>query len=326
METLKESHFQKIIGSDSIWLRYVDDVLVVVPKEMDLDRKLEQLNDVQRKVKFTIEVEKEGQIAFLDTCIVKTSTGFKFKVYRKPSNKEDYVHFYSAHSDRVKCGIVIGFFLRALRICDTEYLNDEICHIYETFGKLKYPRGFLIKQKEKAERIKKRNTANTNDRNRSRNKTKRWITIPNSKKADVISRTLEKSDIKVATNTGTKIQDMLNKKETKNDSNDPKSVMYEIPCKGCGETYVGETGRGVAVRLKEHRSDVKFHRVSNAIVLHIEKCHHLPDWDSTRLLEKNIKKQTRKILEAAHIITRNTFNSRSGFITWSSAAAKLAVG
>ena len=66
--------------------------------------------------------------------------------------------------------------------------------------------------------------------------------------------------------------------------------------------------------------------MSNAIVLHIEKCDHLPDWDGTRLLEMKVRKQTRKILEAAHIATRNTFNSKSGFITWSSTAAKLAVG
>ena len=83
-----------------------------------------------------------------------------------------------------------------------------------------------------------------------------------------------------------------------------------------------EYGRG----LKEHRSDVKFHCVSNAIVLHIEKCNNFPDWGRTSLLEKNVKEQTRKMLEAAHIITRDTFNSRSGFITWSSAAARLAVG
>ena len=67
------------------------------------------------------------------------------------------------------------------------------------------------------------------------------------------------------------------------------------------------------------------HIVTNAIVFHIEKCNNLPDWNGVRLLEKNIIKQTRKMLEAAHIITRNTFNSRNGFITWSSLAAKLAV-
>ena len=65
-----------------------------------------------------LEVEKEGMIAFLDACIVKTSSGFKFKVHGKPTNKEDYIHFYSAHSDRIKSGIVIGFLLRALRICE----------------------------------------------------------------------------------------------------------------------------------------------------------------------------------------------------------------
>ena len=89
---------------------------------------------------------------------------------------------------------------------------------------------------------------------------------------------------------------------------------------------MGETGRGVDVRLKEHKSDVNFHRVSNAIVLHIEKYKHPPDWNGAILHEKNVKRQTRRVLEAAHIMTRNTFNSRSGFITWSPVAAKLAVG
>ena len=127
----------------------------------------------------------------------------------------------------------------------------------------------------------------------------------------------------MATTTGTKIQDMFVQKET--DNMCEKSVIYEIPCKGCDKSYVGETGRGAAVRLKEHRSDVKFHRTSNAIVVHIEKCNHLPDWEGTKILEKNIKKRTRKMLEAAHIITRNTFNTRGGFITWASLAAKLVV-
>ena len=137
-------------NANSTWLRYVDDVLVVVPKGTNLNRKLEDLNEVHENVKFTIELEEERKLAFLDTCIIRTNTCFKFKVHRKPTNREDYVHFYSAHSERVKSGIVIGFFLRAFRVCDKEYLNDEIEHIYEAFERLKYPKGFLIKQKESA--------------------------------------------------------------------------------------------------------------------------------------------------------------------------------
>ena len=325
MEFLEEEHFLKILGNDSLWLRYVDDVVVVVPKEKNLTEELKKLNSVHGNIEFTIEEEKGKEMAFLDTCIVRTETCFKFKVFRKPTNKEDYVHFYSGHNERTKSGIVIGFFLRAFRICDTEYLKEELEHIYETFAKLKYPKGFLIKQREKAERIMKRNSDNKDEEKRKHKTTKRWISIPNSKKAEVISRTLEKSNIKVATNAGTKIQEIVTRKQQKADTNEEKSVVYEIPCRGCDQSYVGETGRGVDVRLREHRNDVKFHRISNAIVLHIEKCNHLPDWNGTRLLEKNIKKSTRKMLEAAHILTRDTFNSRGGFITWSTMAAKLVV-
>ena len=66
-----------------------------------------------------------------------------------------------------------------------------------------------------------------------------------------------------------------------------------------------------------------------------KKCKHLPDWDGAIFLEKNAKRQTREVLEAAHIITRNTFNSRNvfyrnslgmGILERSSVAAKLAVG
>ena len=220
--------------------------------------------------------------------------------------------------------------MRALRICSKEYLQEEIEHIYKAFEKLRYPKGFLIQQKEKAMRIKRRNDENSNrehgkeERTSTNKKTKRYISIPNSSKADIISRELEKTNIKITTKTGLKIQEIS--KTTLSDKNaNEKSVVYEIPCKGCERSYVGETGRGIDVRLKEHRNDVKYHRMSNAIVLHIEKCNHLPDWSETRILERNIQKQTRKTLEAAHIITRNTFNSRSGFISLSSWAAKLAV-
>ena len=321
MEDLEQSHFMKIIGEDSIWMRYVDDVLVVVPKDTQMDEKLKLLNNVNPKVQFTLELEHDKQIAFLDTCIMRSDNVFKFKVYRKPTNKEDYVHFYSAHGDRVKSGIVIGFFLRAFRICTEEYLAEEIQHIYETFIKLKYPKGFLIKQKKKAEQI-----INKKSQPQAKNlkrKPEKWIIIPYSKQANVISKELEKIGVRVAMSSGKKIQELVCTKEKKKETD--KSVVYEIPCTGCNKTYVGETGRGIQIRLKEHKSDVKFHRTSNAIVLHIDTCHHLPNWEETKVLEKNISKKKRKTLEAAHIITRDTFNSRSGFITWSGTAAKLAV-
>ena len=325
MESLEKSKFFNIIGSDSLWLRYVDDVLVVVPDDTDLEQKLRQLNSVDEKVQFTVEFEQDGKIAFLDTCIIKQETCFKFKVYRKPTNREDYVHYYSGHNQRVKSGIVIGFLLRALRICDREYLDDEIEHIYEAFTRLKYPKGFIKnKQRKKAEQIRKKNKSPDQNKTTSKRKSRTWISIPYSKGAEVISRKLEKAGMKVSMTSGMKTRELIEREPKRTSVANPRSVVYEIPCGGCYKSYVGETGRGIEIRLKEHKSDVRFHRLSNAIVLHFEKCNHLPDWEGTKILEKNIKKQTRKILEAAHISSRDTFNSRNGFISLAACAVKAA--
>ena len=39
LEMLEEDQFSKIMGPDTKWYRYVDDVLIVVPEELDLNKK-----------------------------------------------------------------------------------------------------------------------------------------------------------------------------------------------------------------------------------------------------------------------------------------------
>ena len=41
---------------------------------------------------------------------MRMGSAVKFSVYRKATNKEYYINFFSAHSERVKSGIVICFF------------------------------------------------------------------------------------------------------------------------------------------------------------------------------------------------------------------------
>ena len=198
MECLEKDHYQGIMGRDVLWARYVDDVLVVVPRNMNLDEKLDQLNSVDSKIQFTLEKENRGTIASLDTEIVRGDQ-VRFKVYRKPTNKECYVHYYSGHSDRVKRGVVIGFFLRAYRICSKEFLEEEIEHIMSSFTKLKYPKGLLISLKQKAINIRKKSTTR-----RPKNKDERYLTIPISKPAETIANELEKTGFKVAFASGKK--------------------------------------------------------------------------------------------------------------------------
>ena len=312
MEWLEKHHYQDIMGNNVVWVRYVDDILVVVPKEMNLDEKLAKLNSVDDKIQFTLEKENDGTIAFLDTVIMR-GTQPKFKVYRKPTNKESYVHFYSGHNDRVKSGVVLGFFLRAYRICSEDYLDDEIQHIIASFTKLKYPKGFLINLKRKAINIRKRATTTKEKRN------ERYVTLPNSKPAETIAKQLETSGFKVAFSSGKKVGDMLTRHELR--KTEDKSLVYKIPCRSCEKSYIGETGRGLETRLKEHKRDMRNSADHSALVIHAQKTNHLPNWGGAGILALCKNRENRKATEAAYIAMNETINIRVGSMKWAKSAA-----
>ena len=323
MERLEQDKFRHIMGPGCTWIRYVDDVLVVVPENANLEDKLLALNAVDENIQFTVETEYDGKIPFLDTLIIRSGSTAKFTVYRKPTNKEDYVHFFSGHNERVKNGIVIGFFLRAFRICSEDFLSEEIRHIFDTFERLQYPKGFIIRMKKKAEQIRNSSYQDKQNKKQEQKKRGRFISIPCSKQADSIAACLRAAGTNVAIVSGKKIDNLVRPKISKSRSD---SVVYKIPCSGsCNKSYVGETGRGLTTRLKEHKRDVRNHNTSNAMVLHMEKCHNLPAWDRAHAIEEGMTKSIRKAMEAAHILLDDTLNSKPGFFTWSKSGAKLAL-
>ena len=150
METLEEDHFKTIVGRDVTWLRYCDDIIALLPDTVDIQTLLQELNSVEASIQFTVEEEQDSKLAFLDVLIHRLPTGLHYSVYRKPTNKDDLIHYFSAHSDRVKSGVVIGFYLRAMRICSPEYLQDELDYIVKAFLGLKFPLAMLIRLQKTA--------------------------------------------------------------------------------------------------------------------------------------------------------------------------------
>ena len=47
-----------------------------------------------------------------------------------------------------------------------------------------------------------------------------------------------------------------------------RGVVYEVPCKECHQTYIGETKRTLKVRLSEHKQAVKRGDTKNGIAVH----------------------------------------------------------
>ena len=312
MEMLESDHYVEIMGPNSHWMRYVDDVIVVTPEDTDLEERLSRLNEVDPKIQFTMENEHDMSISFLDTLIMRTENGLRFKVYRKETNKEDYIHFYSAHSDRIKSGVVIGFYLRAYRICSEEHLEEELHHIQRIFRSLKYPEAFLARCKQKAKKI-RCNRPNKDKKNR------KVIVVPYSRHIETISQFLKPADVVIVAKTGKNIGQIV---KEKNKIQNEHSIVYRIPCKGCLKPYYGETGRSLDVRLKEHKKDLQFQR-PKTIVKHSHECGFLPDWEMAGSIKEDIDKRTRIALEAAVLEVKDCMNPKTGRITLSETASKL---
>ncbi len=54
-----------------------------------------------------------------------------------------YTHFFSFQPSYIKRGVLVSLFLRAFRICDPEFLSEEIDFLKSTFSKLGYPIYFI---------------------------------------------------------------------------------------------------------------------------------------------------------------------------------------
>jgi len=113
--------------------------------EAELRGFLDHLNTYDRNLQFTLEVEIENKLPFLDVLIIRNADKLDFTIYRKPTQNNRYLHFNSNHPPQVKRAVVISLIDRALNICSHSYINAEINFIRDILFGNGYPIPFVNK-------------------------------------------------------------------------------------------------------------------------------------------------------------------------------------
>jgi hypothetical protein len=96
-------HFEKIAldtadHKPAKWLRYVDDIFMVLPHgPARLQQFLQYLNSLRPTIKFLTEVEDITTLPFLDILVMKRGPNLAMKVYQKPSHTGCYLLFKCNH-------------------------------------------------------------------------------------------------------------------------------------------------------------------------------------------------------------------------------------
>ena len=86
-----------------------------------------------------------------------------------------------------------------------------------------------------------------------------------------------------------------------------ENVVYLITCTECGKQYVGETGRSLECRMKEHCADARFNR-NTPIARHFNLPNHGAHNISITCIDRPPKNDPimRKLLEKEWILKLNT--------------------
>ena len=137
-------HFEKAALSTSpvtnkIWLRFVDDTFVIIPKS-GVNEFFEHINSQNARIKFTSEQEEDGHLAFLDTCISRNPDGsLDISIYRKPTHTDQYLHFDSHHPVAHKLSVIRTLVHRAdMAVTNTQEREKEVKHIRTALGRCGY--------------------------------------------------------------------------------------------------------------------------------------------------------------------------------------------
>ena len=74
-----------------IWKRYAD---FCVMEEEHVSSFLDHLNSLHPTIQFTIELEKDGSLSFLDALLMRREDGtISTSVHRKPTHTDRYLHY-----------------------------------------------------------------------------------------------------------------------------------------------------------------------------------------------------------------------------------------
>ena len=101
-----------------IWLRYVDDVFCVFEINVEnIHAFLERINKWHPNLRFTIELEQNKQLPFLDVTVIRENNQHTTTLYRKPTHTDLYLLWESNQCRKYKLGLIKTLMVRILRIC-----------------------------------------------------------------------------------------------------------------------------------------------------------------------------------------------------------------
>ena len=119
--------------------------VIVRTMKVDLnENKLIEVNLLYSKLKFTLEVEQNERLSFLDMCIEHNNNSLSSTWYCKPTDTGLLLNFHALTPKRFKRSVVQGFVFRIWRACSSEKsLHESLTKAKEISNETNSPMVFI---------------------------------------------------------------------------------------------------------------------------------------------------------------------------------------
>ncbi|KER25529.1 hypothetical protein T265_07045 [Opisthorchis viverrini] len=264
------------IINPKLWIRYVDDTFVIVKRD-SVHEAHELLNTTFEDIKFTIELERNNRLPFLDVLVNRKMDGtLETCVYRKETHTDQILNYNSNHPVNHKKSCVQTLFKRAETHCSTtELRKKEENHLLRVFQNNGYPRNFIKRSLKKK----------TPQPRQQQEQATRRVVLPYIRNiSELATRLLAQKGIFVAHKPNATLRKLISRPKDNPDKTKKNSVIYQLNCDNCIKFYVGQTGRRLCTRIKEHNAAVRRHDPLSLISIHEDQEGHKFNLENAEIL------------------------------------------
>ena len=202
------------------------------------------LNGQDYNINFTIEPEQDGTLRFLDACInINEDGSTHVTVYRTPTHTDQYLNFSSNHHLQHKRSVIRTLMRRAeVMVTRSDCRRKEMAHVQDA-----------LKTKQWMFKVPRPKQQQSTTPTGTRPKTN--VGLPYMQDTyealTCVSKAHGVGTYHQAINTIRSI--LVHPKDKTTDAQKCGLVYHcQVECPECPLTYIGETGRTLATRMKDH--------------------------------------------------------------------------
>lgn len=269
--------------------------------ERQLNSFLKLLNNLDNNINFTCEIGFNKSLNFLDLTISQQANNVVFNIFRKPTTTDTIIPASSNQSNNVKHAVFHSLIFRLINVpLSPKNFNIEL----NTIKQIAVNNGYdtelvnnILKQKI---RYQTRGLLFKNHNNHSSNGFNYCSFTYIPKLSSVIKHRLNKFGIIASVSNKRNLHSLIVNNKSKPELLDYNGV-YQVNCKDCDAIYIGQCGRAIKYRIKEHKYSINHNIKSTGFSEHCIAHNHNLDENNIQILHVQRKGRKLNLLESLEI-------------------------